>query len=71
MDGSNRMKLKWKEIGGAVTPGGDTAFMCPVCFHGEHIYGIEHPEPIHECPVCGAELIYPWEEQNENSRRVK
>lgn len=71
------MKLTWKKIGGAVTPGGDPAFMCPVCFHGEHIYGVEHPEPIHECPVCGAELIYPWElicsqeEQNDSRRNTK
>lgn len=50
----------WKEIIGAITPGGDPAYMCPVCFH-EHIYGVEHPERIHECPVCGTKLIYPDE----------
>lgn len=53
----------WKEIVGAITPGGDSAYMCPVCFHGEHIYGVENPEPKHECPVCGTKLIYPGEEE--------
>lgn len=56
----------WKEVKGVFTPGGDPAWICPVCGdesrESYHVYGIECPEnKLNRCPHCGEMLKYPWE----------
>lgn len=58
---------KWVEMSGYVTEGGDTVWKCPICGKGKHVYGIEHlSNYTHKCSDCGALLIYPWENDNQN-----
>lgn len=61
----------WKEVKGVVTPGGDAAWICPVCGdkgkESYHVYGIEHlKNKLDHCPCCGERLKYPWEKENTN-----
>ena len=64
----------WKEVKGVITPGGDAAWICPVCGdesrESYHIYGIEHLEnKLNRCPCCGEWLKYPWEKDRANIKR--
>lgn len=61
----------WKEVRGVVTPGGDAAWICPVCGDKSrksyHVYGIEHlKNKLDRCPCCGERLKYPWEKEITN-----
>lgn len=46
---------KWQRVSGYATAGGDPVYVCPVCRHGEHVYGIEHQNGRKfMCENCGA-----------------
>jgi len=65
----------WKEVKGAITPGGDAAWICPICGdesrESYHIYGIEHLEnKLNRCPCCGEWLKYPWEKDKTSIKRL-
>ena len=51
----------WKKINGIVTPGGEAMYECPNCqdVKSRHLYGVETPNPLDKCPVCGEKLEYP------------
>ena len=64
----------WKDVKDVVTPGGDPAWICPVCGdksrESYHVYGIECPEnKLNRCPHCGEMLKYPWEKEKTNIDR--
>ncbi len=52
--------LKWELVVGAITPGGDPMYVCPVCEDkkSKHINGVETHCHMDKCPVCGTKLIY-------------
>lgn len=57
----------WKELKGVITPGGDPAYICPVCHNKKsiHLYGVENTENYtHKCCVCHRKLLYPWENED-------
>ena len=61
----------WKDVKDVITPGGDPAWICPVCGdesqESYHVYGVECPEnKLNRCPHCGEMLKYPWEKDKTN-----
>ena len=54
---------KWVKAQGYITLGGDPVYKCSECGMSEHIYGIEHPNPMKICENCGSRNFYPWQKQ--------
>lgn len=64
MSKKSKKVLNWEEVKGALlTPGGDPVYICPACKdkNSRHVNGIEMPQHLDKCPVCGAKLKYPYE----------
>lgn len=62
--------LVWEQVKGAMTPGGDPLYICPVCKSKKsmHINGIEMPRHLDKCPACKTKLKYPYELSNQGRR---
>ncbi len=65
MQGNVETTDYWMRLHGVMTPGGDPCWICPLCKGGEHVYGIENMRGHKDkCPICGARLLYPFEEKS-------
>ena len=61
---NKKINVKWINVHGYATPGGDPVWCCPECGKGRHVYGVEHNSygrdiADHQwvaCPNCGVRM---------------